>query len=323
MSHLANPREPKEGQAVKKKLALLPHSGLIAPAALTLSNFDTWADGRGNGGGCAADVAHPTIGLLGRMHRDGRNQVTFVYADRGIFGPEDMAAFIAASTKRGEPLPPGGAGLADLVDALIYEHETEVTVARTRQYWGIAVRERIQYRSVIHSTSNAVSDTVVYNSAIGVRELILSPVGRDRLIKRLSQRFPTPPNATSEWEMFNGRQWVPLHRSRPSIEERTARIQAIQAAHQPGNLYLNRVPVDDMYLSGPVSQAIPEIAGERGLYLFRGDRDLVGSGQRWCTCPIGPRARLVRIEQWTIEDGLVGAGNLHAKRSCRGLVTVD
>lgn len=314
---------------MKNALTLWPHSGISAPSVLTIDNYRCWADANENVG-YVADVVHPNLGLLGQMsNNDGRHLVTdFHYADRARFWPRDMEVFLKACTKDGRPVGLGDAGMTTLLEDALYEHETDSVVRRTRQRSGIVVRDRLNYppqerRGDTASEDTATTDTTpLRGDAIGVKDMVLSPAGRAKLAARLHEHTPTPPQATHEWELFNGRTWVPLVIPEPGSARRTARMQAIQTLHQDGPRYLRAAPADEFHVSGPLAWRLPEL-GERGVYVFLGDDSVHGSHHLWCQCDVGPRARLVRLEEWTVEDGLVAAGYLHAAKTCRGLVTVD
>jgi hypothetical protein len=284
------------------------HTGIEAPYKLDVQGLVMLETGRGVT--YRAEMIHPEHGVVGRISNEGRGgPTTFHSYDYEKFRDRDLTAFVAQCRQDGEPLDPTGLGVESLLDEVINEGNYAEHVAEMRRNGHFLVR------SFEPRTDD--NDGVRRGPALVYTRPVLRRPARENLAAELAK---TPEHRLAEaafWQMFNGQEWAPLlPESALTAEQTTARIDEVVALHKattsPEGVMCRQLD-DGVY-------AFSALVSSR--FTLIGDGTDYVNSQRWCQCK-RRLAKPVRFERWSIRDGLLESGTVHAAKSCRRLVTVD
>lgn len=287
------------------------HTDVEAPYLLDAQGFNQLETGRGIA--YSAELVHPTLGVVGRIANTGVGGDTEFYPyDYDRFSVRDLEAFAAQCTQDEEPLESHFDGVSRLLDAVINEADFAEHVATMRKDGLFLVRSFEPRTENNHGPWRGLT-------SFSYRSIMLSPKQRQRIVQDLAERPEYRLADGAYWQMFNGRNWVPLpSEERFTADQITARIEALAALRGTSNAPAQVVPEPQ----GPIDDLYAYSRLRSDAFTLVEDTVAIVQADRWCQCTTR-RPRLVRFEKWSLKDGPRGSGAIHAARSCRRLMTFD
>jgi hypothetical protein len=297
---------------------LWPHTGIVAPAALTLRNYkemDTT-----DGYAFMGEVVHPALGMLGWIENRGHGDGTTFTPATDRFTDRDMIDFIAQCREDGRPFIPHGGDVRAVVDregfldALRVEHLSAKAVQRMRH------RNETLLRG--YAPATVFDATAWRGNLLGYPGILLSPAERRQAADQLRGEAATRLRLGEHWQMFNGSSWTALF-AEPQLttEQVQSRIEAITAlCSASSGLLVNAGPVDGFHLTG-FSWTAPECATDT-LWLIE-DKTTTLHPHEWCRCEDKSNLKPIRFEGWSREHGLIASGGVHGDGRCRRLLVMN
>lgn len=287
------------------------HTDVEAPYLLDAQGFNQLETGRGVA--YSAELVHPTLGVVGRIANAGVGGDTEFYPyDYDRFSGRDLETFAAQCTQDGEPLGPHFYGVSRLLDAVINEADFAEHVATMRKNGLFLVRSFEPRTEHNHGPWRGLT-------SFSYRSIMHTPKQRQHIVQDLAERPEYRLAKGAYWQMFNGRDWVPLlSEERFTTDQITARIEGLaalrDASNAPGQVVPEpQGPIDDLYAYSRLSS---------DAFTLVEDRVAMVQAGRWCQCTTR-RPRLIRFEKWSLKGGPRGSGTIHGARSCRRLMTID
>jgi hypothetical protein len=285
------------------------HTGIDAPHELDVQGFNQLDTGRGIA--YSAELVHPTLGVVGRIANlgDGGDTEFHSYGNTR-FSWRDLESFAAQCTQDGVPLGLHYAAVVRLLDAAIDEAEYAEQVTIMRLDGLFLVRSFEPRTEHNHGTFRG--------AALSYKAVMLRRTHRQRIAEKLAQQPELRLISGAYWQMFNGREWVPLLAERFSAEQIASRVDALSALRDASTEAHNTV-VDPQ---GPIDGLYPYSGLSSDAFTLVEDAIATVHTNRWCRCTTR-RPRLARFEKWSLKGGPLGSGTIHAARPCRRLVTID
>ena len=285
------------------------HTGITGPYLLGVRDYIEAE--LGSGVAYSATLVHPDLGAVGLISNHGRGGQTLIdFHDRTRFGYHDLEAFVAQATQDGKPMAAGFEPVQRLLDEAISETQYTEDIADTRARNEFAVRA---FQPPGTTGSHGYRGYVTAHERI-----VLDRRSRPGMVDGKTMDVLSQDGADPYWEMWNGERWSPLL-SDPPIVDRREELIALYDTGRPGNT--GHIP--DAVSGRPLSAGLYLVgAPEHGAFTLTGDTKGRPRTDQWCPCGLD-RPRRVRFEKWSLEHGLVGAGTIHAAKSCRRLLTIE
>ncbi|HET6286490.1 MAG TPA: hypothetical protein VFG15_07035 [Amycolatopsis sp.] len=282
------------------------HSGIDAPHAFTVIDFDYLDVGRGVAYG--ATLIHPDLEAVGRIANDGSGgPTTFHPYDHTRFGHHHLDQFLARCLQDDEPLNRHPDARNNLLESILTEADTADLVREMRANGGFLVRSYIPDAGRRFGPRRAAPKLLPRIRALRIE--------RGPLAGYLNSDPHDPPEDGAYWQMFNGEDWVRLLGPGPLTPEqlaaRTQRAGELAAEMDRPDDYHAAVPFDDdLHLFGTPAKR----------FTLVGDSVGVVNDTTWCRCR--RRKSVIAYERWSNGD-LEGSGTIHAAVRCRALVRID
>lgn len=285
------------------------HTGVEAPYKLDIQGFTMLETGRGVA--YSAEMIHPEHGVVGRISNEGGGEITVFHSyDYKKFGHRELEAFAAQCRQDGEPLEHSSSGVETLLDEVIDEGEYADFVTEMRKNGHFLVR--------LYEPRTADNYGVRRGQALVYARPVLNRTDRENIAAELAKMPECRLAEAAFWQMFNGREWVPLL-PEPTLtaDQATTRISDLVALHL-ATTKPNGVMHGHQLDNGLYAFSSPDIS----LFTLIGDTTFHIDGERWCQCNRRV-VKPVRFERWSVHHGLLESGTVHAAKACRRLVTVD
>ncbi|ONI88099.1 hypothetical protein ALI22I_20385 [Saccharothrix sp. ALI-22-I] len=299
----------------EQSLVRWPHTGIQAPYLLTAQRTGTFEMSRG--AAFTADLVHPGLEVVGTLENRGDDCGTWFFPqDRAVFSQQDLERFAVQCLEDGESLSEVASVASEfLLDMVVEESEVEALVAEMRKRNGFLVR--------VYEPRTAGNCGPLRGEVLLYQNIVWSPRDRAAFVERLNAN---PDNHVAEgayWEMFTGREWVPLPAERATDPQQHAdRIKEMTAVYAVTKPKVN----GRVQGAGPLADG-RYVNGAPGMEWLLVEDTGIGRTDQWCRCPFSvgrvDRRATVRFEKWSDREGLLGTGTLHQHAACRRLITID
>lgn len=285
-----------------------PHTGIEAPLHLRVQKLQQIVINAGVAFSC--ELIHPDHGVVGEVFNEGRGGDTrFNPFNPSVFGYRQLAE-LAAQTREEAAHGDDGVVVETLLNAAVDESEYQWDVDRMRRDNTFLVRR-------FCSTEDSPYGVAWRGEAVEFTRAFWSHAERAAFIASTTQRGELEPHRGEVWQMYTGQAWVRLlSESRYTPDEQAERT-AVLEQHAPSD---DGTLLDGLHVR-PVLRLDDHRMSRGDAFQLVADNGVIRTSE-WCRCRV-QRPHRVRFERWSVKNGLVGAGEVHAKKTCRRIVSIE